>query len=135
MAMPLHLTVKLGAYLMKQKIRGIKKYPLIMELEPLYAWHLRGAGRGKLHHPAALHKQRMSVEQPVAAVEECGAPMVSIAGGEPLMHPQIDEIVRQLLDRGKIVFLCTNALLLPKHLHKFTPHKNFSWLVHIYGLC
>jgi hopanoid biosynthesis associated radical SAM protein HpnH len=76
----------------------------------------------------------MPVEQAVAAIEESGAPMVSIAGGEPLMHPQIDEIVRQLLDRKKIVFLCTNAVLMPKHLHKFTPHRNFAWMVHIDGL-
>src|ERR1700742_4041884 len=134
MAMPLHLTVKLGAYLMKQKIRGIKKYPLIMELEPLYACNLKCAGCGKIQQPAALLKQRMPVEQAVAAIEESGAPMVSIAGGEPLMHPQIDEIVQQLLDRNKIVFLCTNAVLLPKHLPKFKPHKNFSWMVHVDGL-
>ena len=76
----------------------------------------------------------MPVEQAVAAIEECGAPMVSIAGGEPLMHPEIDEIVRQLLDRGKIVFLCTNAMLMPKHLHKFKPHRYFAWVVHIDGL-
>src|SRR6201990_2095095 len=76
----------------------------------------------------------MPVERAVAAVEECGAPMVSIAGGEPLMHNQIEEIVQQLLDRNKIVFLCTNALLLPQHLHKFKPHRNFAWMVHIDGL-
>jgi hopanoid biosynthesis associated radical SAM protein HpnH len=76
----------------------------------------------------------MPVEQAVGAIEESGAPMVSIAGGEPLMHPQIDEIVRQLLARKKIIFLCTNALLLPKHLHKFSPHPNFAWMVHIDGL-
>jgi hopanoid biosynthesis associated radical SAM protein HpnH len=76
----------------------------------------------------------MPVEQALAAVEECGAPIVSIAGGEPLMHPQIDELTRQLLARRKIVFLCTNALLLPKHLHKFAPHRDFAWMVHIDGL-
>jgi len=134
MAMPFHLTVKLGTYLMKQKLRGVKKYPLIMELEPLYACNLKCAGCGKIQQPAALLKQRMSVEQAVAAVEECGAPMVSIAGGEPLMHPQIDEIVRQLVARKKFVFLCTNALLLPKKIEKFTPSPYFSWVVHIDGL-
>src|SRR5689334_10365936 len=134
MAMPLHLTVKLGTYLMKQKVKGVKKYPLIMELEPLFACNLKCVGCGKIAQPASLLKQRMPVEQAVEAVEECGAPMVSIAGGEPLMHPQIDEIVRQLLARNKIVFLCTNALLLPKHLHKFKPHRNFAWMVHIDGL-
>src|ERR1700751_3052576 len=130
-AMPLHLTVKLGTYLMKQKLRGVKKYPLIMELEPLYACNLKCAGCGKIQQPAALLKQRMPVEQAVAAVEECGAPMVSIAGGEPLMHPQVDELTRQLLNLGKIIFLCTNAVLLPKHLHRFKPHPDFVWMVHI----
>jgi hopanoid biosynthesis associated radical SAM protein HpnH len=81
-----------------------------------------------------LLKQRMPVEQAVAAVEECGAPIVSIAGGEPLMHPQIEKIVEGLLERGRIVLLCTNAVLLPKHLHRFSPHKDFSWMVHIDGL-
>src|ERR1700745_4383411 len=120
MAMPFHLTVKLGTHLNKRKLRGVKKYPLIMELEPLYACNLKCAGCGKIQQPHTLLKQRMPVDQAVAAIEECGAPMVSIAGGEPLMHPQIDEIVDQLLDRGKIVFLCTNAILMPKHLHRFT---------------
>ena len=134
MAMPLHQTAVLAAFLIKQKLLRRKKFALLLELEPLFACNLKCAGCGKIAQPASLLKQRMPVEQAVAAVQECGAPMVSIAGGEPLMHPQIDEIVRQLLDRGKIVFLCTNALLLPKHLHKFAPHKNFAWMVHIDGL-
>jgi hopanoid biosynthesis associated radical SAM protein HpnH len=134
MAMPFHQTVKLGTYVMKQKLLRHDKYPLLVELEPLFACNLKCAGCGKIQQPHTLLKQRMPVEQAVGAIEESGAPMVSIAGGEPLMHPQIDEIVRQLLDRNKIVFLCTNAVLLPKHLHKFAPHKNFSWMVHIDGL-
>jgi hopanoid biosynthesis associated radical SAM protein HpnH len=134
MAMPLHLTVKLGAYLLKQKLRGVDKYPLIMELEPLFACNLKCTGCGKIQQPASLLKQRMPVEQAIAAVEECGAPMVSLAGGEPLMHPQIDVITRELLSRRRFVVLCTNALLLPKHMHKFTPHRNFAWMVHIDGL-
>jgi hopanoid biosynthesis associated radical SAM protein HpnH len=134
MAMPFRQTVRLGTYLMKQKLKGNDKFPLLVELEPLFACNLKCAGCGKIQQPHTLLKQRMPVEQAVGAIEESGAPMVSIAGGEPLMHPQIDEIVRQLLDRNKIVFLCTNAVLLPKHLHKFTPHKNFSWMVHIDGL-
>jgi hopanoid biosynthesis associated radical SAM protein HpnH len=134
MAMPLRQTVRLGTYLMKQKLRGNDKFPLLVELEPLFACNLKCAGCGKIAQPASLLKQRMPVEQAVAAIEESGAPMVSIAGGEPLMHPQIDQIVRQLLDRRKIVFLCTNALLLPKHLHRFKPHRDFAWMVHIDGL-
>ena len=134
MAMPMRQTVRLGTYVMKQKIMRRDKYPLLVELEPLFACNLSCAGCGKIQQPHTLLKQRMPVEQAVGAIMESGAPMVSIAGGEPLMHKEIDEIVRQLLDRGKIVFLCTNALLIPKHLHKFTPHKNFSWMVHIDGL-
>jgi hopanoid biosynthesis associated radical SAM protein HpnH len=134
MPMPMRQSIRLAAYLMKQKIKRVEKFPLLVELEPLFACNLKCAGCGKIEQPAALLKQRMSVEQAVGAIEESGAPMVSIAGGEPLMHKEIDEIVRQLLDRGKIVFLCTNAVLLPKHLHRFTPHKNFAWMVHIDGL-
>ena len=116
MAMPLRQTARLGGYLLKQKVLRREKYPLLVELEPLFACNLKCAGCGKIAQPASLLKQRMPVEQAVGAIEESGAPMVSIAGGEPLMHPQIDEIVRQLLDRNKIVFLCTNAVLMPKHL-------------------
>ena len=134
MAMPLHLTVKLGTYLMKQKIKRVEKYPLIMELEPLFACNLACAGCGKIQHPASVLKQRMPVEQAVAAVEECGAPMVSIAGGEPLMHPKIHVITEELLKRKKFVVLCTNAVLLPKHIHKFKPNKNFAWMVHLDGV-
>ncbi|GAA1210187.1 adenosyl-hopene transferase HpnH [Pseudonocardia alaniniphila] len=134
MPMPMRQSIRLAAYLMKQKIKRVEKFPLLVELEPLFACNLKCAGCGKIEQPAALLKQRMSVEQAVGAIEESGAPMVSIAGGEPLMHKEIDEIVRQLLARGKIVFLCTNAVLLPKHLHRFTPHKNFAWMVHIDGL-
>jgi hopanoid biosynthesis associated radical SAM protein HpnH len=132
--MPLHQSLRLGTYLLKQKVLRREKFPLLVELEPLFACNLHCAGCGKIQHPADVLRQRMSVEQAVGAIEECGAPMVSIAGGEPLMHKQVDEIVRQLLKRHKIVFLCTNALLLPKHLHRFTPHRNFAWMVHIDGL-
>lgn len=134
MSMPMRQNARLGAYLAKQKLMRRKKYPLLLELEPLFACNLKCAGCGKIAHPASLLKQRMPVEQAIAAVKECGVPMVSIAGGEPLMHPQIDELVRRLLDMKKIIFLCTNAILLPKHLHRFSPHPDFTWMVHIDGL-
>jgi hopanoid biosynthesis associated radical SAM protein HpnH len=134
MAMPMRQNLLLGAYLAKQKLGGNPKFPLVMELEPLFACNLKCAGCGKIQQPHTVLKQRMSVEQAVGAVEECGAPIVSIAGGEPLMHKEIDEIVRQLLAKKRIVMLCTNAVLLPKFLHKFTPHPDFSWMVHIDGL-
>nr|WP_231122083.1 adenosyl-hopene transferase HpnH [Motilibacter peucedani] len=132
--MPLRQNLKIGAYLLKQKALRREKYPLLVELEPLFACNLKCAGCGKIEQPASVLRQRMSVEQAVGAVLESGAPAVSIAGGEPLMHKQIDEIVRQLLAKRKIVFLCTNAVLLPKHIDKFTPHRNFAWMVHIDGL-
>jgi hopanoid biosynthesis associated radical SAM protein HpnH len=134
MGLPLHLSIKLGTHLIKQKVRRVEKFAMIVELEPLFACNLACAGCGKIQQPHTVLKQRMTVEKAVAAVEECGAPMVSIAGGEPLMHPRIDEIVRQLTGRKKFVVLCTNAVLLPKHLHKFTPNRNFAWMVHIDGL-
>jgi hopanoid biosynthesis associated radical SAM protein HpnH len=126
--------MRIGAHLMKQKLRGVKKFPLLVELEPLFACNLKCNGCGKIQHPASVLKQRMPVEQAVAAIEEAGAPMVSIAGGEPLMHPQIEVIVEELIKRKKMVFLCTNAILLPKHLHKFKPSPYFRWVVHIDGL-
>ncbi|HTW21672.1 MAG TPA: adenosyl-hopene transferase HpnH [Mycobacteriales bacterium] len=132
--MPMRQNLRLGTYLAKQKIAHRERFPLVMELEPLFACNLKCAGCGKIQQPHTVLKQRMPVEQAVGAVEECGAPIVSIAGGEPLMHPQIDEIVGQLLARKRIVLLCTNAVLLPKHLHRFTPHRDFAFMVHIDGL-
>jgi len=132
--MPLRQNLKVGSYLMKQKVRGVEKYPLVLELEPLFACNLKCAGCGKIQQPHTLLKQRMPVEQAIAAVEECGAPVVSIAGGEPLMHPEIEKIVDGLIERGRIVLLCTNAVLLPKHIDRFTAHRDFSFIVHLDGL-
>ncbi len=134
MSMPLRQSVRVGTYLMRQKLSRREKFPLIVELEPLFACNLACAGCGKIQHPASVLKQRMPVEQAIAAIEECGAPMVSIAGGEPLMHPQIDVLVDELVKRKKYVFLCTNALLVPKKLDKFTPSRFFAFAVHIDGL-
>ena len=134
MPMPLRQSLRVGSYLMRQKLAGNKKFPLLVELEPLFACNLKCAGCGKIQQPHEILKQRMPVEQALAAIEESGAPMVSIAGGEPLMHPQIDVIVAELIKRKKFVFLCTNALLLPKKLDKFKPSPYFAWVVHIDGL-
>ncbi|NJQ03907.1 adenosyl-hopene transferase HpnH [Streptomyces zingiberis] len=134
MAMPLRQTIRVGTYLLAQKLRRRAKFPLIVELEPLFACNLKCEGCGKIQHPAGLLRQRMPVAQAVGAVLESGAPMVSVAGGEPLMHPHIDEIVRQLVARRRYVFLCTNAMLLRKHLDKFTPSRYFAFTVHIDGL-
>jgi hopanoid biosynthesis associated radical SAM protein HpnH len=107
---------------------------LIVELEPLFQCNLACEGCGKIQHPEHELRRRMPVEQAVEAVMECGAPMVSIAGGEPLIHPEIDEIVRQLIKRRKFVYLCTNALLMEKKLDQFKPSPYFAWAVHIDGL-
>jgi hopanoid biosynthesis associated radical SAM protein HpnH len=134
MTMPLRQSLRIGAYLMRQKLARKDKFPLLVELEPLFACNLKCAGCGKIQQPHTVLKQRMPVEQALGAIEECGAPMVSIAGGEPLMHPQIDVLVAELIKRKKYVFLCTNALLIPKKLDKFTPSRYFAWAVHIDGL-
>ena len=136
MAMPLRQSIRIGTYLMRQKLAGKDKFPLLVELEPLFACNLKCSGCGKIQHPASVLKQRMPVEQAIAAIEESGAPMVSMAGGEPLMHPQIDEIVRQLIARKKFVFLCTNALLVARKIDKLDikPSPYFSWVVHVDGL-
>ena len=134
MTMPLRQSMRVGAYLMRQRLARRDKFPLLVELEPLFACNLACAGCGKIQHPASVLKQRMPVEQALAAIDECGAPMVSIAGGEPLMHPEIDKLVAELIKRKKYVFLCTNALLIPKKLDKFTPSRYFAWAVHIDGL-
>src|SRR6185437_16685444 len=134
MPIPLRQSLKIGTYLAKQKLARRDKFPLIVELEPLFACNLECNGCGKIQFPTEILRKRLSVEQAVAAIEECRAPMVSIAGGEPLLHPQIDEMTAALLDRGRYVYLCTNALLLERRLDRFEPHRRFSWVVHIDGL-
>ena len=134
MPIPLRQSLKIGSYLARQKLAGRKQFPLIVELEPLFACNLECNGCGKIQFPTEILRKRLSVEQAVAAIEECRAPMVSIAGGEPLLHPQIDLMTAALLDRGRYVYLCTNALLLERRLDRFKPHRRFSWVVHIDGL-
>src|ERR1700755_2771884 len=134
MAMPFRQSVRLGRYLLKQKLLRREKFPLLVELEPLFACNLKCAGCGKIEQPAALLKKRMPVEQAVAAIEESGAPMVSIAGGEPLIHPEIHEIAQELIRRKKFVYLCTNALLLERKLENFKPSPYFAWAIHMDGL-
>jgi hopanoid biosynthesis associated radical SAM protein HpnH len=134
MPVPMRQAARMGAYLMEQKLRGNDKYPLIVELEPLFQCNLACEGCGKIQHPELELRRRMPVDQAVGAIDECGAPMVSIAGGEPLIHPEIDEIVRQLVARKKFVYLCTNALLLEKKLDLFKPSPYFAWAVHMDGL-
>src|SRR5438552_14683425 len=134
MTVSLRQQARVGSYLIRQKLKGRKRFPLIGELEPLFACNLACAGCGKIQYPAHLLKKRMSVETAVSAIVESGAPMVSIAGGEPLIHPEIHQIAQELVQRKKIVYLCTNALLMQKKLDLFKPSPYFAWAVHMDGL-
>jgi hopanoid biosynthesis associated radical SAM protein HpnH len=136
MTMPLRQTIKIAGYIASQRLHGREKYPLLVELEPLFACNLHCAGCGKIQHPADELRRRMPIEQALAAIEECGAPMVSIAGGEPLMHPQIDRIANELVARKKFVYLCTNALLVRKRWDRFDfrPSPYFAFTIHLDGL-
>jgi hopanoid biosynthesis associated radical SAM protein HpnH len=134
MSVPLRQSMKLAWYLARQRLKKVERFPLVLELEPLYACNLACAGCGKIQYPAHILKQRMSVAQAVAAVEECGAPVVSIAGGEPLIHPEVHLIAGELVRRKKFVYLCTNALLMQKKMELFEPSPYFAWAVHVDGL-
>jgi hopanoid biosynthesis associated radical SAM protein HpnH len=127
-------SIKVGSYIARQRIARREKYALVLELEPLYQCNLECAGCGKIQHPDHILRRRMPVEDAVSAVEECGAPVVSIAGGEPLIHPEIDTIVAELVNRKKFVYLCTNALLMERKMDKFKPSPYFAWAVHMDGL-
>ena len=133
MSIPLHQAVRVGAYVVKQHLLGRKRYPLVLMLEPLFRCNLACAGCGKIDYPAEILNQRLSVAECLEAVDECGAPVVVIAGGEPLLHKELDEVVRGIIARKKYVIVCTNALLLEKKMDLFAPDKFFSWSVHLDG--
>jgi len=134
MPIPIRQNLLMAAYLTRQRLAKREKYPLIVELEPLFACNLACPGCGKIQYPTEILRQRVTPEAAFAAVEECGAPMVSIAGGEPLLHPQIEEIVEGLIRRKRFVYLCTNAILLKRRIDRFKPSPYFSWVVHLDGL-
>jgi len=130
---PLHQMIRVGAYLAKQRFKGVERYPLVLMLEPLFRCNLACAGCGKIDYPDPILNQRLSVAECLEAVDECGAPVVSIAGGEPLLHREIEQIAQGIIARKKFVYLCTNALLMEKKLHLFKPSPFFSWSVHLDG--
>jgi hopanoid biosynthesis associated radical SAM protein HpnH len=134
MNIPLHKELKIGGYILKQKLRGVKRYPLVLMLEPLFRCNLACAGCGKIDYPAPILNQRLSVKECLEAVDECGAPVVAIPGGEPLIHKEIGEIVAGIVARKKFLSLCTNALLLEKKLHLFKPSRYLTITVHLDGL-
>ncbi len=134
MPIPIRQNLRMASYLMRQRLRGREKFPLIVELEPLFVCNLSCPGCGKIQYPTEVLRKRMTPEDAFAAIEECGAPMVSIAGGEPLLHPQIEQIVEGLIARKRFVYLCTNAVLLRRKMDRFKPSAYFSFVVHLDGL-
>src|SRR2546423_8929727 len=133
MSIPLLQKARIGAYIVRQRLARRQRYPLVLMLEPLFRCNLACAGCGKIDYPDEILNQRLSVEQCLAAVDECGAPVVSIAGGEPLLHKEIDAIVSGIVARRKFVYLCTNALLLQKRLGLFRPSPSFVGSGHLAG--
>ncbi len=134
MAVQLQQAIAVGTYILRQKLQGKKRFPLVLMLEPLFRCNLACPGCGKIQHPLEILKQNLSPEDCFRAVEECGAPIVSIPGGEPLLHPQIAEIVQGLVDRHKFVYLCSNGILLEEKLHLFKPSPYLTFSIHLDGL-
>jgi hopanoid biosynthesis associated radical SAM protein HpnH len=133
MGIPLTQALSIGTYVLGQHLRGRKRYPLVLMLEPLFRCNLACAGCGKIDYPEKILDQRLSVEDALGAIDECGAPVVVLAGGEPLLHKELPEIVTGALAKGKYVTVCTNALLLEKKLDQYKPHPRFNWSVHLDG--
>lgn len=134
MAIPIGQALKVGFYLFKQKLKRRKKYPLVLMLEPLYRCNLECIGCGKIQKPNEILKKYLSVDDCMKAAEECGAPIVSIAGGEPLIHPDIVAIVKGLVDQGRYVYLCTNALLLDRYIDLMPKSQRLTFSIHLDGL-
>ena len=134
MSIPLQQKLAVGKYVFGKRAKGQKKFALVLQLEPLFQCNLKCAGCGKIQHPADVLRQRLTVQQCIDAAEECGAPVVSIAGGEPLIHDGIHEIVAALIERKRFVYLCTNAILMQKKLDIFKPSVYFAWSVHMDGV-
>ena len=133
MSLPFLQKAKVGAYVVRQHLAGRKRYPLVLMLEPLFRCNLACAGCGKIDYPDKILNQRLSVAQCLEAVDECGAPVVSIAGGEPLLHRELPQVVAGIIARKKFVYLCTNALLMEKKLDQYKPSPYFVWSVHLDG--
>jgi hopanoid biosynthesis associated radical SAM protein HpnH len=122
-----------GAYVLKQRLKRRKRYPLVLMLEPLFRCNLACAGCGKIDYPDKILNQRISVQDALEAVDECGAPVVSLVGGEPLLHKELPQIVKGIIARKKFIYLCTNALLMEKKMDQYEPSPFFTWSVHLDG--
>jgi len=133
MAVPLIQQYRVGRYILEQKLKRIQRYPLVLMLEPLFRCNLACAGCGKIDYPSEILNKRISYEDAMKAIDECGAPMVSIAGGEPLIHKEMRQIVEGYIERKKFVYLCTNAILLDKHMDSYEPSKYLTFSIHLDG--
>lgn len=133
MGIPLQQQIRIGAYLLKNHLMGTKRYPMVLMLEPLFRCNLACAGCGKIDYPNEILNQRLSVADCLQAVDDSGVPVVSIAGGEPLLHKEMAEVVQGIIDRKKYVYLCTNALLMEKKLDQYKPSPFLIWSVHLDG--
>jgi len=133
LGIPAAQAARIGSYVLKQHLTGKKRYPLVLMLQPLYRCNLACAGCGKIDYPDDILNQRLSYQECMDAIDECGAPAVSIAGGEPLLHRDMPKIVEGFIARKKFVILCTNALLMTKKIDQYTPHPNFTWSIHLDG--
>jgi hopanoid biosynthesis associated radical SAM protein HpnH len=133
MSIPFVQMARVGAYIARQHLAGRKRYPLVLMLEPLFRCNLACAGCGKIDYPDKILNQRLSVADCLAAVDDCGAPVVSIAGGEPLLHKELAQVAKEIVARKKFVYLCTNALLMEKKLDQYEPSPFFVWSVHLDG--
>ena len=133
MGIPLSQALSIGSYVVGQHLKGNKRYPLVLMLEPLFRCNLACAGCGKIDYPDKILNQRISVADALHAMDECGAPVVVLAGGEPLLHKELPEIVEGGLKKGKFITVCTNALLLDKKIDQYKPHKRFNWSIHLDG--
>jgi hopanoid biosynthesis associated radical SAM protein HpnH len=133
-SIPFIQKARIGAYIFRQRMSGNGRFPLVLMLEPLFCCNLRCKGCGKIDYPEEILKKMMTPEECVAAADECGAPVISIAGGEPLLHPRIPDIARRLIARKKFVYLCTNALLVEKRIREFEPSPYLMFNIHVDGL-
>ena len=133
MSIPIRQQVRVAQYILRQKLLGVRRYPLVLMLEPLFQCNLACAGCGKIDYPQDILSKRLSVEECLSAVDDCGAPIVSIPGGEPLIHKDMPEIVTKIIERKKFVYLCTNALLLKRRIQDYKPSPYLAFSIHLDG--
>ena len=135
MRYPLKMTVNLSRYVASKKMRGTKKFPMVLMLEPLHACNLTCTGCGRIREYKSTINEMLSVEECLAAVDDCGSPVVSICGGEPLIYPEIGKLTKEILARGRHIILCTNGMFIKKKLHEFKPSSSFFWKPRLWSTC